>query len=135
MEIVRHVKLFVVKHLIVEIINVLVNVIVVNVIHVHIKLMLHVHVDKHQSLFHVVVKNKQENHGVINYVCKSKSVVLFREDGTSSKYKYWFEYFLLNKKRIYSLIENHRIVIIKNVNHIYVILMNVQIVNNNVIYH
>jgi len=72
MEIVHHVKQVVVKHLIVEIINVLVNVIVVNVIHVHIKLMLHVHVDKHQLLFHVVVKNRLENHVVINYVCKFK---------------------------------------------------------------
>ena len=70
MEIVHHVKPFVVKHLIVEIINVLANVIVVNVIHVHIKLMLHVHVDKHRLLFHVVVKNKLVNHVVINYVCK-----------------------------------------------------------------
>jgi hypothetical protein len=70
MEIVHHVKPIVEKHLIVEIINVLANVIVVNAIHVHIKLMLHVHVDKHRSLFHVVVKNKLENHVVINYVCK-----------------------------------------------------------------
>ncbi len=37
--------------------------------------------------------------------------------------------------RIDFSIENLRIVIIQNVKHIYVILMNVQIVNNNVIYH
>lgn len=32
------------------------------------------HVDRHQSLFHVVVKNKHENHDVINYVCKFRSL-------------------------------------------------------------
>lgn len=118
MEIVYHVKQYAVKHLIVAIINVLVNVIVAHVIRVRIKLMLLVHVDKHQSLFHVVVKNKLENHAVTNYAC------------TFSLPFPWCLFI-----NVVFEIGNHQIVIIQNVNRIYAILMSVRIVNNNVICH